>query len=136
MKKLILIAIFAMTANFSFAQKLQKGNLLGLHAMTVTLQPGATMEQLTDFYINKYIPAFENAFKGAKGFIIKGRRGDNENKFAILWYFPTEADRDKFFTTDGMTDLGKAAAAKAAAIDKERDKLATVTTVFTDWIVQ
>lgn len=135
MKKLILIVVFALAANFSFAQ-IQKGSLIGLHVVTVTLQPGATTEQLTDFCINKYIPAYENAFKGVKGFLIKARRGDNENKFGILWYFQTEADRDKFFTTDGMSDLGKAAAAKTAAIDKERDKLATVTDIFTDWIVQ
>jgi hypothetical protein len=136
MKKLIIIVVFAAITKFSFAQQLQKGNLVGVHVMTVTLKPGVTIEQVENFYTQKLIPAYENAFEGAKGYLIKARRGENENKLGLIWWFETEQDRDKYFTSDGFTEAGNAAMAKIEDTDKERDKLATETDTYTDWVLQ
>lgn len=137
MKKIIIIIALASIAKFSIAQQLQKGNLVGVHTLSVTLKPGATMEQFEDFYSNKYIPALEQAFKGMKGSFVKARRGEHENKYGILWIVKTEQDRDQYFNSDGsFNEAGKAAIAKIADEEKELEKIATTSSVFTDWIVQ
>ena len=136
MKKLMFIAAFTALVNLSFAQKLQKGNLIGVHVLTVTLKPGVTMEQFKTFYLSKSIPAYEIAFKGTKGFLLDGRRGESKDKLAIAWHFETEQDRDKFFKEDGFTDMGNAAVAAVSDVDKELEKLGTSTDVFTDWVIQ
>lgn len=137
MKKFIII-IITLTAitRFSFAQQLQKGNLVGVHVITITLKPGVTMEQVENFYTQSLIPAYENAFEGAKGYLVKARRGENENKLGLIWWFKTEQDRDKYFTTDGFTAAGNAAMTKIEQVDMERDKLVTETDTYTDWVVQ
>jgi len=136
MKKFIIIITLTAIAKFSFAQQLQKGNLVGVHVITVTLKPGVTMEQVENFYTQKLIPAYENAFEGTKGYLIKARRGENENRLGVIWWFKTEQDRDKYFTSDGFTEAGNAAMAKIEKWDKERDELATETDTYTDWVVQ
>ena len=137
MKKFLFIATLMAAANFSFAQKIQKGNLLGLHVMTVTLNPNVKMDQFAAFYNSKVIPSYEKAFQGAKGFILKGRRGEHNDRLCILWHFETEQARDQFFNPDGSnTDAGKRAVEKLNDIGKELEKLGSVTTVYTDWIVQ
>lgn len=136
MKKFIIIIALTAITKFSFAQQLQTGSLIGVHVMTITLKPGVTMEQVENFYTQKLIPAYENAFEGAKGFLIKARRGENENKLGLIWLFKTEQDRDKYFTNDGFTEAGNAAVAKVAEVDKERDKLVAETDTYTDWVVQ
>ncbi len=136
MKELILIAALIMAANFAFGQKLQKGNLLGLHIMTVNLSPNVTMDQFKTFFISKVIPEYEKQFH-TKGYLVKGIRGENENSFGIVWLFETEQGRDKFFNMDGtQTDLGKAAVEKVKTSQKELEKLGTYTTKYTDWVVQ
>ncbi len=137
MKKFIIIISLAAIAKFSIAQQLQKGNLIGIITISVTLKPGATMEQFEDFYSSKYIPALEHAFKEFKGSFIKSRRGEHANKYGILWIVKTEQDRDQYFNSDGkLNEVGKAAMAKIADVEKELEKIATTSSVFTDWIVQ
>ena len=137
MKKLILIATIILVANFSYSQSLKKGNLVGLHVMTINLASGATMDQFQAFYIDKVIPEYEKHFQGAKGYLVKGVRGENNNSMAVIWVFDTEQSRDKYFTTDGNpNDLGKSAIEKVSGVDKELEKIGTHTTKFTDWVVQ
>ncbi len=83
MKKLILIAALIIAANFSFGQKLQKGNLMGLHVMTVHLKPNVRMEQFKTFFISEVIPAYEAQFN-VQGYLIRGIRGVNKNSFFII----------------------------------------------------
>ena len=136
MKKLILIAVIIMAANFSFGQNLQKGNLFGFHIMTVNLSPNVTMDQFKTFFISKVIPEYEKQFH-MKGYLVKGIRGENENSFGIVWLFETEQSRDKFFNTNGRpTYLGEAAVANVNTTEKELEKLGTYTTKYTDWVVQ
>lgn len=137
MKKVFLIGLILLATNFSSAQTLQKGNLLGLHIMTVKLNSNVTMDEFMTFYISKVIPEFEKNFQGAKGYLIKGVRGESNNSFGIIWHFETEQSRDKFFEKDGnQSELGKEAHEKTKAILKELEKLGTYTTKFTDWVIQ
>ncbi len=136
MKKLILIAALIIAANFSFGQKLQKGNLMGLHVMTVHLKPNVRMEQFKTFFISEVIPAYEAQFN-VQGYLIRGIRGVNKNSFGIVWIFETEQARNKFFNKDGtQNDLGKAAIEKVSIAEKELEKLGSYTTKYTDWVVQ
>ena len=137
MKKLIIIMALAFIAGYAQSQPLQKGSLVGVHTLTVTLKPGATMEQFEKFYITRYIPSLEQAFKGAKGKLVNARRGENENKYGIVWIFKTEKERDVFFTPDGgFSEAGNAAIKKIEPVEKELEKIATTNSVYTDWIVQ
>ena len=137
MKKLFLIGAIILVSNFSFGQSLQKGNLVGLHIMTVNLNSGATMDQFQTFFISKVIPEYEKQFQGVKGYLVKAVRGENNNSFGIVWLFDTEQSRDKYFSADGNpNDLGKSAVEKVSVIEKELEKLGTYTTKFTDWVIQ
>jgi len=64
MKKLVFITAMILLSGFSFGQCLQKGNLIGTHVMTVTLQPKVTMEQFIAFYNSKVIPEFNKREPG------------------------------------------------------------------------
>lgn len=136
MKKFIIIVVLAAIAKFSFAQQLQKGNLVGVHVMTVTLKPGVTMEQFKKYYVSEVIPAYENAYTGVKGFLLEARRGESKDQLGILWYFNSESDRDKYFAGEDFTEAGKEASSKTAEIDKKTETFATVNTTFTDWVLQ
>lgn len=136
MKKFIIIVALATIAKISFAQQLQKGNLIGVHVMSITLKPGVIMDQFKKYYVSEVIPAYENAYSGVKGFLLEARRGENKDKLGILWVFNTESDRDKYFAGEDFTEAGKVANSKTAEIDKKTETLATVSTTFTDWILQ
>jgi F0F1-type ATP synthase membrane subunit c/vacuolar-type H+-ATPase subunit K len=137
MKKLIIIAALIFVAGFCFGQALQKGNLLGVHVMTITLKPNVTMDQFKTFFINKVIPEYEKQFQDVKGYLVNGVRGENKNSFGIVWLFETEKARDRYFNMDETTtDLGKSIVQKLDPISKELEKLGTYTTKYTDWVVQ
>lgn len=137
MKKLIMVAALTLAAACSFGQTLKNGNLLGLHIMTVQPKPGTTMDQFKTFFITSVIPAYEKEFKGVKGYLVKGVRGENINSFATIWLFESEQARNKYFGADEKpNELGKAAIDKLSAVSKELETLGTYTTKYTDWLVQ
>ncbi len=51
MKKLLLMAVLTILIDFSFAQTLKNGNLLGLHVMIIELKPNVTMDQFQTFLL-------------------------------------------------------------------------------------
>jgi len=122
----------------TFGQGVQKGNLVGVHVMTVTLTPGVTMEQFLDFYQNKYIPAYEKNLPGIKMYVAKGIRGENENSFGLIYIITSKEVRDKYWTeTDVTTELAQGAFKKLEPLSEERKKLGTWTrTKYTDWVIQ
>jgi len=63
MKKLILLATFILMAGTIFGQTLQKGNVLGLHVITVNLDPDVTYNQWKNAALTVYIPALIRNFK-------------------------------------------------------------------------
>ena len=64
MKNLILTAVLLLASIITFGQTLKKGNFVGVHVMTVNLDPDVTMNQFKDFFINKVIPEVEKHFPG------------------------------------------------------------------------
>lgn len=140
MKNLLLTAVLLLAASFTFGQAIQKGNMIGVHVMTVELKPGVTMEQVVEYYNTKYFPAAAKHF-GFKGFIGTGIRGSEsiENKLMLIWHFKTEADRDKFFKADGsLSELGEKAfqQPEMQALDQELTKLATIKSEWADWVIK
>lgn len=137
MKNLILTAALILVFGTTFGQMLQKGNLVGVHHLTVNLDPDVNMNQFKDFYVNKVIPEYEKHITGTKAYLLKGIRGENINSLGIIWIFETEGDRNKYFNEDGsFSDFGNTTFEKLQPIDDELEKLGTWTSKYTDWIVQ
>ena len=140
MKKLIIFIIISFIARDSFCQGLQKGNLLGLHEITVKLNPNVSMEQFTAFYVNHVIPEYEKAWTGLKGYLVKSFSSKHQNSFAIIWLFDSEAARNKYFTTDGKSNaLELANRKKVQPIEAELKKYGAYTASYKetdDWVVE
>jgi hypothetical protein len=137
MKKLAFIALIMLFSGFAFGQALQKGNLVGTHVMTVTLKPGVTMEKFIEFYKSKVIPEYEKNVPNMKEFLVKGLRGENMNSFGQIIIFKSSQDRDKYYNADGSdNELGKSLNSKLKPVLDELGKIGTVTSKYTDWIVQ
>jgi len=77
MKKLVLLTALILLLGSAFGQGLQKGNIVGVQTLTVTLNQGVTMEQFTDYLIKKCFPEFEKAHQGWKYYLTKGIKGEN-----------------------------------------------------------
>jgi hypothetical protein len=137
MKKLFIIFILLMAAGTVYNQSLQKGNLVGTHVITLKLNPNYTHEQAMDFFMKKYIPAAETNFPGMKVYLVKGIRGENENKIGQIAIFESEAVRDKYYKMDGsLTDAGNEAMKKIQPVLDEFVPMGTFSSVYTDWVIQ
>jgi hypothetical protein len=137
MKKLILFAALILAVGLTYGQNLQKGNLIGTHLAEVSLKPGVTIDQFTEFFINKYIPAVEKIWKGWKFYLVKGIRGENINSFGLIIIVNSEKDRNKYYNSDGTSnELGNTAFEKLKPVQDELDKLGTFTSKYTDWVIQ
>ena len=137
MKKLILTAALILVVGTTFGQTLQKGNFIGLHVITINLDPDVTMNQFLDFYVNKWIPEFEKNFPGVKMYMIKGIRGENENSFGFVSFTDSEEVRDKYYNKNGtLNELGKSGFEKLQPTTEELQKLGTHTSTYTDWVIQ
>jgi DNA integrity scanning protein DisA with diadenylate cyclase activity len=137
MKKLFIIFILLMAVSAAYNQSLQKGNLVGMHVITLKLNPNFTNEQAMDFFMKKYIPAAEESFPGMKVYLVKGIRGENENRIGQIAVFESEAVRDKYYKKDGSyTDAGNEALKKIQPVLDEFTPMGTFTTVYTDWVIQ
>lgn len=136
MKKLFFLTALILMTGLVFGQNLKKGNFVGFHVVTITLNPNVTVDQYLDVWKNKFAPLNDKNFE-CKSYIAKGIRGECTNCISWLVIWNTEAGRDKFFNQEGgMNDLGKAALAKAQPALDELNKLGTWTSKYTDWVVQ
>lgn len=137
MKKLILIAAVILMAGITYGQSLQKGTLVGTHVMTVTLIPGVSMEKYMEVLKTKLIPEMEKNMPTWKVYLLKGIRGENNNSFGLLYVIKSAQDRDKYYNVDGSdSELGKSLNVKLKPVLDELGKLGTLTTKYTDWLVQ
>ena len=136
MKKLLVITAFLLFAGIAFGQTLMKGNLIGVHVMSVELKPGATMDQFIDFFNEKTKPAWEKTHEGMKIFIMKGIRGEHMNEIGMIFQFTDEAARDQSYNADGsLTEFGQKVREKMAPIIAETEKIGTNTSKYTDWLI-
>jgi hypothetical protein len=137
MKKLLVVTALILFAGVLFSQTLQKGGSIGLHVMTINLAPDVTMDQYLDFLINKYVPEMEKHYKGLKINILKGDRGADENKIAMMTYFESEKARDRFWPEEGkQSDEAKAAGEKISPLTDELNKMGTMSDEYSGWVIQ
>jgi hypothetical protein len=122
------------------AQTWTKGSVIAINTYTFTLNPDKTLNQMLDFYVNKYIPEYEKNFPGVKEYILWGDRGEKKNQIAIVDVFESVAVRDKYYPTEGSegSDVAKAAGEKMKALNDELGKffMNGGPRVYTDWIVK
>lgn len=136
MRKLFIITALLLFAGLAFGQTIQKGNLIGVHLVTVELKPGATMDQFVDFVNEKTKPAWEKTFKGMTIFGIKGIRGEQMNEFGMIVQYTDEAARNKYYNDDETpTELLNKVMEELAPINAEMEKIGTWTSTYTDWLV-
>jgi hypothetical protein len=136
MKKYFLSIAFILFAVITSGQSFEKGNYVGFHVLTITLNLGVTMDQYLDVYKNKVMPAYEKNFQ-SKCYLIKSSRGECENCVGVIIAWKSEADWSKFWNKEGgTTDLGQAALDKLKPQTEEIKKLGTYTSKYTDWVVQ
>ena len=137
MRKLFVITALLLFAGITFSQPLQKGNLLGIHVITVTLEPDVTMDQFLKFYSEKYIPELEKTFEDWKLFVMKGIRGEHKNSIGLLFQIKDEATRNLYNNDDGTsTELAKKMFEELEPVYNELKELGTWTFSYTDWILQ
>ena len=128
MKKLIIAAAFILLAGVAFGQTLQKGGIIGVNHMTITLKPDVTMNQFLDFFTKKWIPDVEGNLDGWKGIIVKGNKGEHVNEYGIVWYIESMKHYNKYYNKDGsQTDEMTAVFEKNQPINDELEKLGTWT---------
>jgi hypothetical protein len=138
MKKAVFIAAIILISGIAFGQNLKKGNLIGVHTMTINLKPGVTMEQFIQFYSNKVIPEMNKLDPEWQVYLVKSIRGNiNENSIGMIHLLKSDNVRSKYYKADGtQTELGISANAKIKPVMDELEKLGTVERTWTDWIVQ
>ena len=137
MKKLIVITVLILFTGFTFGQTLQKGNLIGMHVLTINLDPDITMNQYLKAFSNKVIPEIEKNAPGWELFLVKGIRGENENSFGLIYVIESEDVRNKYNNDDSSpTELGISLRKKMQPFMDELNQLGTWTTEYTDWLVQ
>jgi len=137
MRKLILTTALVLLVGITFGQTLQKGVILGVHQVTITLKPDVTMDQFLDVFKNKLIAETEKHMDGWKGFIVKGNKGEHVNEYGVVWYIESMKDYNKIYNNDGsQTDEGKAVREKMQPVMDELSKLGTWTREYTDWLIQ
>ncbi len=137
MRKLFVITALILFTGIAFGQTLKKGNLIGVHVMSVELKPGVTMDQYIDFYNKKVIPAWEKSQEGMKVFIMKGIRGEQMNEIGVIVHYKDEAARDKSYNADhSLTEFGEKVQEQMAPIIAEAEKLGTSSSKYTDWVLQ
>ena len=142
MKKLIIAAAFILIAGVAFGQTLQKGSILGVHLIEVTLDPDVTYNQWENFALNTYLPAYNEGFQGDIEFYsTKVDRGDDENGIGIIYVFKSVEVRAKYFTPEGaVTELFTSMNDKIMlTIADEMSKLGTSNYTrlhYNDWLIQ
>jgi hypothetical protein len=137
MRKLIFITVLCLIAGVSFAQTLKKGNLIGVHVITVELEEGVTMDEFVSHYNDKYIPEFEKVFEGFQLFIMKGIRGEHKDSIGLLFQIKDEKTRDQYFNDDGSSsELMIKLWEKFAPTAEEINKLGSWSSTYTDWILK
>lgn len=140
LKRMLILALF-LVPGICHAQGLERGNLIGVHVVTVHLKPNASMEDFTRFYVEHVLPEYEKNWPGLKGYLLKAFFSDSKNKFAIVWLFKTVEDRNRNFNPDGSAnELEKAALEKVKPVeDKLKAMYGDYTIQYTredDWVVQ
>lgn len=136
MKTIFLTGILILLSGFIFGQKLERGNLIGTHVITIELNPGVTMKDFQEFHMNKLIPEYEKYYVGWEMYLAKGIRGENKNKYGWILVAESEEMRNRLYHDNGsMTEYGKIINEKMKPILEEVEKFGKLTRTYTDWLI-
>jgi len=136
MKKITITLAFLLLTSPIFAQTLQKGNLVGVHVITIELKKGITMSEFQKFHVNKLIPEYEKNYPGWQLFLAQGLRGENQNKYGWIIVVESEEVRDRYYNDDGsITEFGQDAADKMKPILQEAEEFGKLNRTYTDWLI-
>jgi hypothetical protein len=130
---------FYHSSRLNAPQRLEKGSVLGIHLFNnIELKPGVTMAQAEDFILNKYVPEFNLLSGDIKVIPIKGLRGENKDKLAVIMYVTSDDVRNTIWEAEGkFTQKGQELSKKLEPIQQEQDKLFTIKKdQYTDWRVE
>jgi hypothetical protein len=138
MRKLLIVTALLLFAGITMGQVLPKGTVVGTHTLSVTLQPGVTMEQFLEFLSSKYIPEQNKFDPDWQMYLVKGIRGNiNNNSIGLIHIIKSEKVRAKYLNPDGSwTELGNSINEKLKPISDELDKYGSYTAQWTDWVIQ
>ena len=137
MRKFLVLIAFILFSGITFCQTFEKGNLIGFHTITVKPNPDVTFNQFMDYFMNKYVPKYEESFPGLKIYVVKGNRGENENGFGMLFCFNSVEDRDKYWPKmNESSELAQIGFSKMSIASTELAALGSWTSTHTDWVIQ
>ena len=68
MKKLVIITALVLFAGVAFGQTIEKGDVIGIHAWTLKLNPDVTMNQFLELWDNTAVPALKRRFQNRPHF--------------------------------------------------------------------
>jgi hypothetical protein len=134
MKKIIFLTVIIFLSGMTSGQKIESGNLLGIHIVDkLDLKPGVTMEAYEDFFLNKYIPAFQKYFTEIKIIPLTGIRGEHANQLGMIMYMKNENARNIYWNDDGsFNEKGQSLLEKLQPLIDEANSLATFADLYTD----
>ena len=130
---------FYHSSRLNAPQRLEKGSVLGIHLFNnIELKPGVTMAQVEDFILNRYVPEFNFRSGEIKVIPLKGIRGENKDKLAVLMYVTSDDVRNTIWEAEGkFTQKGQELSKKLEPILQEEEKLFTLKKdKYTDWEVE
>jgi hypothetical protein len=96
------------------------------------------MAQVEEFLNKKLIPAFNEGSDQIKVVLLKGIRGDAQDKLAMIMHFESDDIRNALWSSEGQfTQKGKEYFSKFQSLFEERDKLFTEKKEsYTDWEIK
>ena len=90
-----------------------------------------------DFLLNKYLPATNKEFEGVKFFMLEGDRGEGANSIAMLVCCESLDARNRYWPGAGSpSDEFRAIMQKLQPLVEEHNKLASYTSVYTEWVIK
>ena len=135
MKKLMIITALVLFAGVAFGQTIEKGDVIGIHAWTLKLNPDVTMNQFLELWENTAVPAMKKAIPEQTPFLLKGIGANNKFEYAGLYYYNSIEDFRKYLNEDGPTEKGAAVMQTYGPLLEESSKLGEFTYTAKDWII-
>ena len=100
MKRIAFFLILSIFSLFALGQSLEKGNLLGLHVLDITLNDGVTSQQFEDYYMKTVIPNYDQAYPGTKIYLANGFGGEYKGSLSMIWILESIAMRNTYFDSN------------------------------------
>ena len=101
----------------------------------VRMAPNVTMQQYVSHFKNQLKPVLEKEFQ-CKVIMVESVRGKNAKQVGFIWLFASDAARNKVYKAENvMTEFGEKAMKNAQPAIDAWNKLGTIGSDYTDWVV-